>query len=132
MFIRLITQQRNVTFDLLFAVHICTMKVHLQLYLILCSPSLYVTFYMKFMEGGGRYSLIGIENNFGLQSSGSNLLVGASIFDLSQTAHRSYSTNCSKGTVYFPTKNMPRRGGDHPLHLATKLKKNNRSWSVPA
>jgi hypothetical protein len=46
----------------------------------------------------------------------------ASIFDLSQTGHRSYSTTCSKGTVSFPAKNMPRRGGDHPLHLATKLK----------
>ena len=74
------------------------------------------------MEGGERYSLVGKDSNFELESWGSDLLGWASIFNLSQTGHRSYSTTSSKVTVSLPAKNMPRRGGEHPLHLATKLK----------
>jgi hypothetical protein len=74
------------------------------------------------MEGGRRDSVIGIATPFWAAKPGIKRSWVASIFVLSQTGHRSYSTTFKMGTCSFLRINKSRCGGYHPLLLVTMLK----------
>ena len=55
--------------------------------------------------------------------SGDRMPVGARFFSPVQTGPGVQPASCTMGTASFPGVKRPRRGVDHPPHLALKLKK---------
>jgi hypothetical protein len=64
-----------------------------------------------------------IETRYGLDGPRDRIPVGARFSEPAQTSHEVHPVSYTIGTGSFPGVKRPRRGVDHPPHLAPRLKK---------
>jgi len=71
----------------------------------------------------GRISSVGIVARYGLRVLGIESRWGRDFSALVQTGSETHPASYTMGTGSFPGLKRPRRGVDHPPHLAPRLKK---------
>jgi hypothetical protein len=80
-------------------------------------------FVLKFIDRVGRDSSVGIATTLQARRYGDRIPVEARFSAPVQTGSEAHPAFYTMGTGYFPEVKRPKRGVDHPPHLAPRLRK---------